>query len=158
MNNLYLFCEPCKVFVDAGYRWAYSTLVETEVVVPNDPINIARLLGADEYWNPGVDEQSKWLVNDVLPAVRHFLTSHGNHRVVFGEDSLYFDSNPDWFLEWLQEGFLACLLPRFLKERLKLDSWADVCRYVEGLKSAPAWWNDPEERQRTERWFRCREE
>jgi hypothetical protein len=75
--------------------------------------------------------------------------------VVFGEGD-FVDSSNTWFLEWVQEGFLADLLPRACLERLKLESWEMVGRYLDRLERKPSWWNDPEERQIVERWYKAR--
>ena len=129
MNNLYFFCTSCKVFVDAGYRWAYNTLEEAGIVTSGTP----------EYWNPEPDERSKWLLEEVLPSVRIFFEQRRLHRIVLGEDGQFFDSDPDWFLKWIQEGFWSKPLPRFYLERVGCKSWREVCEHISQLKFKPGW-------------------
>ena len=131
-------------------------LEEPGIVKRGETVDPALVIAAEEYWNPGLDERSSWLLEEVLPSVRRFLAEHSAHRIVFGEDSMYFDSSPEWFLEWIQEGFLATPLPRALFERLRLNSWRGVCGYVKNLKNKPSWWRDQQERDRAERWYKER--
>jgi hypothetical protein len=155
MNNLYFACTSCKVFVDAGYRWAYWTLEDAGIVTKGGPVDPAKVLAAEEYWNPEKEETSNWLYNEVFPSVRTFLEEHGPHKIIYGEIDLICDSSSDWFLEWIQEGFLAYAYPRFCLERLHHDSWDAVRSYMDQQKSKPRWWTEPDERERAERWFKA---
>jgi len=154
MNNLYFACTSCKVFVDAGYRWAYFTLEEAGVVKQGTAVDAELVLAAQEYWSPEPDDSSKWLLEEVLPSVRVFLEQHRTHTVVFGDRDM-FDKGPDWFLEWMQEGYGFDPLPRHCLERLGCQSWAAVCEHMTQLKFKPAWWTDPKERERAEGWYRA---
>jgi hypothetical protein len=73
--------------VDAGYRWAYWTLEEAGVVKRGNVLKPESVFATEEYWNPGSDATSKWLVEEVLPSVRIFLERHREHRIVFDEDA-----------------------------------------------------------------------
>ena len=156
MNNLYFACTSCKVFVDAGYRWAYCTLEEVGAVKRGEIVQPGSVLAAEEYWTPEPGENSKWLLDEVLPSVRSFLQEHGTHRIVFDEGDVFYEAGPDWFLEWIQVGYLADPLPRFCLERLKCESWMAVCEYMNHVKYKPSWWTDREERERAERWYKAR--
>jgi len=114
MNNLYFICPSCKVFIDAGYRWAYWTLEDAGVVARDQTVDPQKVFAAEEYWNPEKDDISKWLYDEVFPSVRAFLEEHGSHDVVFDEHDRFRDEGGvNWFLEWIQEGFLSDPLPRF---------------------------------------------
>jgi hypothetical protein len=156
VNNIYFFCESCKVFVDAGYRWAYWTLEEPGIVRRDEAVDSDLVMATQEYWNPERDDRSQWLIKEVLPSVRHFFEEHRAHRIIFGEGDIVFDASPDWFLEWIQEGFLASPLPRFCYERVRCSSWTAVCEYINTLKLKPSWWKDLDERGRAERWYKAR--
>jgi hypothetical protein len=156
MNNLYFACTSCKVFVDAGYRWAYWTLEEAGVVKRRNIVDPGSVLAAEEYWNPEPDDRSKWLLEEVLPSVRRFIQEHGEHTIVFDESDVFHDTGPDWFLEWIQEGYLFYPLPRFCLERLRCNSWTAVCEYMNRVRFKPSWWTDREERERAERWYKAR--
>lgn len=144
------------MYIDAGYRWAYATLEDTGIVQRGKPVDPTSVLTASEYWNPEPDERTNWLTSEVLPSVRRFLNEHAGHGIVFGEDDMFFDSNPDWFLDWIQEGYGTTPWPRFLHERVQLKSWTAVGEYVSRLPHSPSWWRDLDQRERAERWYKAR--
>jgi hypothetical protein len=93
VNGVYFACIDHHEYVDAGYRWAYWTLENTGIVQQDHDVDIERLLAANEYWNPPVEEQSTWLCGSILPAVRSFLRRHAGHRLVYiDEDRLILDA------------------------------------------------------------------
>lgn len=96
MNCRYFACADCKRYVDAGYRWAYWQLEHPGVVRLGEQVSESALLAALAYWQPPPDEQSEWLMQQILPRVRRFLAEHTAHRLLFledehfcGEDTIY---------------------------------------------------------------------
>lgn len=140
MNNLYFACADCKIYVDAGYRWAHWTLEETGIVKRAAPIRVERVLAADDYWNPSGTESADWLRTDVLPSVRRFLNEHEPHRIVYGNMSDFLPADLCALLDWMQVGFMAQLLPRYFVEHLGLETWEQVREFVAGEISEPWWW------------------
>jgi hypothetical protein len=140
MNNLYFACADCKIFVDAGYRWAYWSLEETGVVARGMPVSVESVLEAQDYWMPSKTESADWLYKEVLPSVRCFLGAHKHHRVVFGNTSDFLPADGCAFLDWMQIGFMAQLLPRYFIERLGLKTWDQVRDFIATENAAPWWW------------------
>jgi len=126
VNNLYFACTECKIFVDAGYRWAYWNLAEPGVVDSRMDVDVERVLNAADYWAPPHEPNSNWLYDDVLPSVRQFLSDHRRHRIVFWESN---DLPGDYLLEWLQIGYCPLPTARFFAETLRLRDWAAVLNY-----------------------------
>jgi hypothetical protein len=146
MNNLYFACSDCKTYTDAGYRWAYSTLEDTGLVQQGNPVSITAILAAEEYWNPPLEEASRWLYDEVLPGVRVFLEEHKKHRVIFAEAEgfLFFESAHKYF-EWLQVGYLAEISPRTLVEKLGFTTWEAATEYLSKMEVSPWWWDHTED-------------
>ena len=140
MNNLYFACTDCKVYVDAGYRWAYWSLEEPAVVRRGRPVSVESVLAAEEYWTPYKTESADWLYEKVLPSVRHFLERHKHHRIIYGNMADFLPSDGEGFLDWLQLGFMPQLLPRYFVEHLGLKTWDDVRSFIAGQESEPWWW------------------
>jgi hypothetical protein len=140
MNNLYFACIDCKVYVDAGYGWAYWSLEEPGVVRRGRPVSVESVLSAKEYWTPSRTESADWLYEKVLPSVRYFLERHTDHTVIYGciADFLPFDG--EGFLDWLQLGFMPQLLPRYFVEYLGLKTWDEVRNFIADQESEPWWW------------------
>jgi hypothetical protein len=138
MNNLYLACRDCKIYIDAGYRWAYWELEKAGIVVRGDEVNVKAVLAAESYWNPPKDENSRWLYEKVFPPLGEFLRDHGSHTIVFGEEDDFSPSDDSF--DWMQVGYLLMETPRYLVEVLGLKTWDQVRAYMEELKSPPAWW------------------
>lgn len=143
MNNLYFACTHCKVFVDAGCRWAYWTLEHSYTVRRGEAISVDAILSAAEYWNPGREEGADgadWLYKDVLPSVREFLAAHRDHTILFGESEDFFSLDDESFLDWKQLGRLLVELPRYFVEELGYKTWDEVCEYMAKQKGKPWWW------------------
>ena len=47
MNNLYFACCDCKIYIDAGYRWAYWELEEARIVARRKPVDVESVLKAE---------------------------------------------------------------------------------------------------------------
>ena len=139
-SNVFFACMDCKVYVDAGYRWAVWWLEELGLVTRGKPAPVDRLLSAREYWTPPKSESSYWLEAEVLPSARRFLDEHRCHRIVFGGTADFLSPDPDDILNWMQVGFLPVLLPRYFFERLGFETWDQVARFIERQDSAPWWW------------------
>ena len=101
MNCLYFACADCKRYIDAGYRWAYWQLQHPGVVCLGEAVSASAVLAAADYWTPPPDEQSDWLMQEILPAVRRFFTEHSEHRLLFLEDEHFFleDTRYDGYTE-----------------------------------------------------------
>lgn len=140
MVNLYFACTECKVYVDAGYRWAVWRLEEPGVVARGKPVSIDAVISAREYWTPFETESAGWLYTEVLPSVRRFLDEHKCHRVVYGNTSDFLTSGSDGLLDWMQVGFLPLLLPRYFVERLGFKTWDEVSTYIGRQDTTPWWW------------------
>lgn len=137
MNNVYFACRGCKNYIDAGYRWPVSTLFRNRWDEFPLKINLQEVLSHTEYWS-GVTAHA--YLAEVLPAARQFLIKHGEHDLVFGDDSSFmeFDDTTHSDLEWLDEGSLnqpqhntICLEPRYFSEHpaLRYTSWEQVEEY-----------------------------
>jgi len=139
MTNLYFACTECKVYVDAGYRWASWWLEEPGIVKRGKPVSAESVLSAREYWTPARTDSAEWLYSEVLPSVRRFLEEHRCHRLLFGNtaDFMLTDAN---FLDWMQVGFLPLLLPRYFVERLGFQTWDQVANFIARQDSTPWWW------------------
>jgi hypothetical protein len=145
MNNLYFVCLDCKIYIDAGYRWAYWELEEAGVVARGKPISLEAVFGAESYWNPPKDGQSGWLYDQVFPPLREFLHDHSSHEIVFGEEDDFAPLDDDDFgfgFDWMQVGYCLLPTPRYLVEVLGLKSWDEVRAYMDELKPPPWWWED----------------
>jgi len=140
MTNLYFACTDCKVYVDAGYRWASWWLEEPGVVKRGKPVSVESVLSAREYWAPGATDGALWLSTEVLPSVRRFLEEHKDHPLVFGPTADFLASGGDGVLDWMQVGFLPLLLPRYFVERLGFKTWDEVANFIARQDSAPWWW------------------
>lgn len=158
MNNLYFACSDCKIYIDAGYRWAYWKLEHSDVVSRKKAVSVESVLVTDDYWHPPADETSRWLYEGVFPPLKEFLRDHGRHRVVFGELE-DFAPVEDYYLDWMQVGYCLQPLPRYLAQVLGFRTWEQVDRYMtECGEHAPAWWEctwcgAPSSRERAQRRF-----
>lgn len=139
MNNLYFACCDCKIYIDAGYRWAYWELEDAGVVSRGQEIDVDTVLSAQSYWNPKPEEGS-WLTEEVFPPLREFLGDHKSHRIVFGEVE-DFAPDDDYAIEWMQIGYMLSVTPRYLVEMLGITSWDQVVEYMgqEG-RDVPTWY------------------
>ena len=143
MNDLYFACRSCKTYIDAGYRWAYWTLEHPGVVRRGEPVQIAELLNASEYWAGRTDSER---LEQILIDVRNFLTQHGTHDLVFDEEESFRPiEETGGFLDWREVGAEGSsdLSPQDFAE-LGLKDWDDVVAHVSKLKNKPWWWNDSE--------------
>ena len=140
MTNLYFACTDCKVYVDAGYRWAAWWLEEPGIVKRGKLVVVDSVLSAREYWNPGNTDGAQWLYTEVLPSVRRFLDEHRFHRIVFGNTGDFLSLDDSGLLDWMQVGFLPLLLPRYFVERLGFKTWDEVSNFISRQDSTPWWW------------------
>lgn len=140
MNNVYFACCDCKIYIDAGYRWAYWNLEEAGIVGCGKPVDVESVLIAQSYWNPPKEEKSRWLYEDVFPPLRQFLQEHKSHRIIFGEDEEFASFDADDYMDWMQVGYLMKPTPRYLVQVLGLDRWEQVDEYMQKQRFPPAWW------------------
>lgn len=140
MNDLFFACTDCKIFIDAGYRWAYWEFEAVGIVQRNAQVNIDLVLAATRYWNPPKEKDSEWLYEEIFPTLEKFLFEHGNHFVIFGEEEDFNSIDSENYFDWLQIGFLPKLTPRYLAEILKFNTWEEVIEYVDKQQSKPRWW------------------
>ena len=97
MNCRYFACPACRVYLDAGYRWAYWLLEDPGLVKMNSIVDVDAVAGCAEYWNPPDGERSEWLFDRILPAVRHFLNEHRAHGIVYTEEGAICDEDSIYF-------------------------------------------------------------
>ena len=86
MNCRYFACPNCRVYTDAGYRWAYWLLENPGVVQLGEGIDVDSILGCRSYWNPPDAERSEWLCEKILPTVYRFLCEHRDHGLTYIEE------------------------------------------------------------------------
>ena len=157
MNHLYFACSDCKIYIDAGYRWAYWKLEHAGVVSRKNAVSVESVLAANDYWCPPTDEASRSLSEGVFPPLKEFLQEHRSHRVIFGELEGF--APEDYYLDWMQVGYCLEPSPRYLAQVLGLKTWEQVERYMtECGEPAPAWWEctwwgSPSPRERGQRRF-----
>jgi hypothetical protein len=140
MNSLFFACTDCKIFVDAGYRWAYWELENAGVVSRGASVNVNAVFAANKYWNPPNDEDTRWLYETVFPSVQEFLSDHKHHRIVFGEEEEFAPIDEPDYLTWMETGARAKTTPRYLAEVLHFKTWNDADAYLQTLDIPPAWW------------------
>jgi hypothetical protein len=143
MNNVYFACEDCRVMVDAGYRWAAHTLEESGIVGRRQTVSAERVLAAVTYWDAPSDLESKWL-DEVLPTVRAFLETHGQHRLTYGDAEEIVGLEPTAMFDWLDAGYLPEMTPRYFVETLGFRSWSEVLTWARATEDRPWWWDEPE--------------
>ena len=140
MNHLFFACTDCKIYIDAGYRWAYWELEHAGVVSRQAPVNVDAVLAAEKYWNPPRDEDTRWLYETVFPTVREFLRDHKHHRIVFGEAEEFAPINDPDYLTWMETGDAVKPTPRYLAKVLHFKTWDEATAYLETLEMPPSWW------------------
>lgn len=86
MNCRYFACPNCRVYIDAGYRWAYWQLEHNGLVRLGEGVQLSSVLACSDYWHPPEEEKSEWLCERILPAVDKFLRAHGEHGLVYIEE------------------------------------------------------------------------
>jgi putative acetyltransferase len=134
----------CRALVDAGARWAVTTLESDRLVSRSAPVDPAAVLAARAYWEPAADATSDWLNLDVLPKVRSFLQEHAKHELRFGDEDEIMGTQDAAFLDWLDLSEAPIATPRYFAEVLGLASWAQVEEHVESQATQPWWWSlDP---------------
>jgi hypothetical protein len=142
MKDLYFACNDCKIYIDAGHRWAYIQLENTGIVSRGAKVDVEDVLRSRDYWNPPDNPESRWLRDEVIPAVRDFLNKHQKHSVVFGREEDFAPLGAA-YLDWMQVGYLPQPSARSLVESMGMKSWDDVLEYVGKKKIPPAWWDIP---------------
>ena len=140
MNHLFFACTDCKIFVDAGYRWAYWELEHAGIVSRGAPVNVDVVFAADRYWSPPQDGDTRWLYRTTFPMVRKFLTDHKYHRIVFGEEEEFAPINDPDYLTWMEAGESVKPTPRYLAEVLHFKTWDEANTYLQTLEMPPSWW------------------
>ncbi len=132
MNNLYFACTDCETYLDAGYRWAYTHLVQPGIVTMGAKVNVEHVLQATPYWQAPKDGVSDWL-HKLYPSVREFLQAHQTHNLVFWD---FNDLPDDTHLDWLQLGYCASPSARYFAEVLQLmmgnPDWVILVRITLG--------------------------
>lgn len=105
MNCRYFACADCKLYIDAGYRWAYWQLEHPDIVRLGEQFSTSAVLAATEYWQPPPDGQPDWLTEKVFPLVRRFFVEHDGHRLLYlQEDDFYIeDTAYDGYTELVEK-------------------------------------------------------
>lgn len=140
MTFLFFACCDCKIYIDAGDRWAYWELEHPGVVRRDAPVNVRSVLNATGYWNPPINTESQWLYVDVFPPLRDFLQEHKSHKIVFGEEEEFASITGDDYFNWMSVGYRSKPTPRYLAEVIGFTSWDQVRHYMERLDRKPTWW------------------
>jgi hypothetical protein len=151
MNDVYFGCMDCKIYVDAGYRWAYWNLENAGAVTRGALVSAERVLSAAKYWAPPDESTSDWLLRDVFPHVRDFFANHATHSVYYGDEDFLMPGDDD-YLDWLEVGNAPARLPRYFAEVLRLRSWGEVERVLADPSKTP-WLFDHEELAKTRERF-----
>ena len=112
MNEVFFGCMTCRVLVNAGYRWATSTLEEPAIIARDRPVEPAAVTAAPDYWRPPDGADSLWLSEGVLPRVRNFLRAHGTHTLRFGDFEDLAGTEDTAFLDWLDVSVEPVVGPR----------------------------------------------
>ena len=86
MNNRYFICKTHKKYTDAGYRWAYWKLEDTDVATLGGVVDVNAVLAAQDYWHPTKSEENEWLCSEILPAVRQFLEAHEADEIEYSDE------------------------------------------------------------------------
>jgi hypothetical protein len=102
MNCVYFACPHCLKCIDAGYRWAASTLEAKEIVQQTKPVSIERVLAANEYWDVETEPGADWLRDKVLPKVRLFLAEHRSHLILYVDEDWLSNREDDFSEQWLE--------------------------------------------------------
>ena len=142
----YFACCDCKIYLNAGDRWAYWTLEDIGTVNKGAPISVKAVLSAGEYWNPEKDEETNWLYREIFPSVRLFLKEHESHKIIFGDadDFLYGDAENYYqhYFDWLRVGYCARESVRSFVDELGFKTWDEVRDYISGQEVQPWWIRD----------------
>ena len=139
MNEPYFACTNCRVYIDAGYRWAYSELERPRHAELGSEIDVDRLLEATAYWDPPEGAESLWL-RQLLPEIRAFLLEHRSHSVLYAEGEDFLDTEDPEQFDWLHiAGYVQQPTPRYFAEVLQLQNWHDVKAWVASNRE-PWWW------------------
>ena len=85
MNSRFFVCTDCRVYTDAGYRWAYWLLEHPGIVRMGEPFSADAVFAVVEYWQPPVEDRAPWLVGQTLPTVLDFLTEHREHKLLYSD-------------------------------------------------------------------------
>ena len=96
MNHIYFACCSCRVYIDAGYRWAAHLPAS---VYDDAPLNVEAVMRAENYWR-GVEE-ADWL-RELLPKIRQFLEAHRQHDLVFGQEEKFLSRDEPSSLFWTE--------------------------------------------------------
>ena len=152
MNNLYLFCEDCKIYIDVGYRWAYWTLEDKGIVTRKAKVDPQRILQTQEYWSPE-GKNSEWLLQEVLPSINKFLKEHENHSILYGEFDDIINSYDETIFEWKSIGYCCDELPRLWVEDLDLKNWNEVIKRFPEPVDEPWFWDYNDLRKKAKIYF-----
>jgi hypothetical protein len=139
MNNVYFACTQCKVYVDAGYRWAYWQLEEPLALQQGGVVDIDRLLSIDSYWKPQTSEQSTWLIS-TLSQVKEFIHGHRFHSIAYGDLEHLIGADADEYerFAWMNENpGDTDLQPRNFVEQMGIRNWKDVTMYIASRPDRP---------------------
>jgi hypothetical protein len=154
MNSVYFACPDCRVMADAGYRWAYWKLEHPGIVRAGGVVSARAVLEASDYWTPSEEgDGTKWLIDDVLPTVRDFLTEHEAHRLTFGDTETIAGPDPEALFDWIEVGRQPELTPRHFVEVMKFGTWPQVLAWLEASDHKPWWWYDTDSKDSARRRF-----
>lgn len=142
MNNVYFGCTECKIYIDAGYRWAHCQLEKPRTVRQGAVVEVDRVLSVDSYWKPEPNERNSWLTS-VLSRAEQFIFRHKAHRIVYGDLEHVMGADADEYgqFAWMDD-FPADetdLLPRSFIEQLGMRTWGEVSAYLASRPRKP-WW------------------
>jgi hypothetical protein len=140
MNNLYFACADCKIYIDAGYRWAYWKLEHAGVVSKGLEVRINAVLAAQEFWNPPREEDSRRLYEEIFPPLHQFLLEHQEHKVIFDDSEAVPPEDEREKLDWMEVGYSPEISPRYLVEVLGFREWQQVEAFMAKQRFEPNWY------------------
>ena len=140
MNNVYLTCQMCKTYLDAGYRWAALYLERPQIVEQGRPVSVSAVFSARTYWEvpPG-----GWPTPEHLLLVRQFLLDHYEHNLIYGDSQFFLpDEDSEEILDWMEIGAYAEPSVRALAAQEEYLTWNEVVTRHQNSDFMPYWFHD----------------
>lgn len=160
LNEQYFYCPKTLEYADAGYWWAYSSLIKTGICKVEHKVNIEKLQGTKEYWDIDDSEESRWVKDGALPLVSEFIERNRNFEIFYGEQDHFLDAGERYYWEWLDVGYKPDKSPRYFLEVLGFRSWSQVAEFVNGPGvhhfNKPWWWHIQPDHDEAKKFFEAK--